>query len=183
MNKKEIWKDIKNYEGLYQISSYGRVKSLERKDGIGRNIKERILKPGINTKKYFFISLSKNNNQKTYVIHRLVALHFIPNSLNKPQVNHIDSDKSNNYIDNLEWCTHSENIQHAWKNGLCENVRKTASINGKKYCSKKVKCIETGIIYISVNEASRQTGFNRTNIAACCRGLRKTANKYTWKYI
>lgn len=118
MNK-EIWEDIEDYEGLYQISNCGRVKSLIFSE-------KRILKNIINNNGYFIITLCKNNKCKTFTIHRLVALHFIPNPEDKPQVNHKDGDKLNNYYKNLEWCTASENVQHAWKNNLCENIKISA---------------------------------------------------------
>lgn len=98
----EIWKDIVGYEGLYQVSNMGRVRSLKR------NI---ILKPtsDMNGKGYYFVNLKRGNPKK---IHRLVAKAFIPNPDNKPEVNHIDGNTKNNKIDNLEWCTHQENCVH-----------------------------------------------------------------------
>ena len=120
---KEIWKDIKGYEGSYQVSNLGRVKSLSReiyfsnRDYINLT-KEIILKPGNNGKGYLCVSFSKNNRQKSFRVHRLVAKAFIPNLKNKPQVNHKDGDKKNNCIENLEWCDNYENFQHALKNNL-----------------------------------------------------------------
>ena len=108
MNNKEIWKDIPNYEGLYQISDTGRIKSLKR------NI---ILKPSTN-KNYFKIILCKNGSKKTYFIHRLVAIAFISNPKNLLEVNHIDGNKLNNNVNNLEWCTRKENVEHSIRNGL-----------------------------------------------------------------
>lgn len=111
MKQEEIWKDIKGYEGLYKISSKGRVKSLKRnttKGGIMKNIK----------KTYYVICLSKKGVAKYHQIHRLIAKAFIPNPNKKPQVNHIDGNKFNNEISNLEWVTVSENIKHAYKNKL-----------------------------------------------------------------
>lgn len=156
------------YQSLYQVSNHGRVKSLRK------NI---ILKSILNSRKYCQITLSKNNNQCNYSIHRLVAIHFIPNLENKPQVNHIDGNKQNNHVNNLEWCTIKENIQHAYDTGLKENTR------DKKYCSKKVKCIETGIVYESTREAGRQLNISNGNISKCCNGKRKSIGGYTWKYI
>ena len=117
----EIWKSIKGYEGLYEISSYGRVKSLERfvyGNGNGKyKIFEKILKPRIRSK-YYSVSLSKNSIKKKCCVHRLVAINFIDNSLNKPEVNHINGNKLDNRVENLEWVTAKENQQHASRTGL-----------------------------------------------------------------
>ena len=134
----EQWKDIKGYEGLYQVSNYGRVK---RKYNNG---KIRILKPISTNNGYLRVSLSKNSVNNTYFVHRLVAQAFILNPENKPEVNHIDGDKTNNKIENLEWCTRSENIQHAFYTGL--NQIDPALIG--KSGSKPVRCITTNIVSI-----------------------------------
>ena len=107
----EIWKDIKEYEGLYQVSNLGRIKSLPR-NGTVQVVK--ILNPCKDTYGYLRIKLSKNNKAKKYQVHRLVAQAFIPNPENKPQVNHLDGNKLNNYYKNLEWCTNGENQIHSY---------------------------------------------------------------------
>lgn len=113
----EIWKDIKDYEGLYQVSNLGRVRSLDkiviRTDGKNRHQKGKILKLQISKYGYNVITLWNNNVSKQFKVHRLVAMAFIPNPNNLPQVNHIDEDKLNNKIDNLEWCTALENNRHS----------------------------------------------------------------------
>jgi hypothetical protein len=117
----EIWKDIKNYEGLYQVSNYGRVKSLNHetkgKDGLTYRYKGRIRRVGTSQQSpnyiQYFYNLSKQGKTRTMQIHRLVAITFIPNPLNKREVNHIDGDTSNNHISNLEWMTPKENYEHA----------------------------------------------------------------------
>ena len=117
----EVWKDIKGYEGLYQVSNYGRIKSLDRiiKDSHrSYNKNDKILKLSFNFQKYLMVNLSKYGVKKSYRVNRLVAEAFIPNPLNKSQVNHIDGNKINNNVENLEWVTPSENMQHAYKNGL-----------------------------------------------------------------
>ena len=119
---KEIWEDIEGYEGLYQVSNLGRVKSLDRYVKARSHSKEfkkgKILKPRISQKGYLTVLLCKDNIGKEYRIHRLVALAFIPNPENKLEVNHIDGKKQNNCVDNLEWNTRSENIKHAFAHDL-----------------------------------------------------------------
>lgn len=125
---KEIWKDIPEYEGLYQISNYGRVKSLNYR----RMNKENILKPRVDKKGYIHYALKKNKMTKEYKAHRLVALMFIPNPCNKKQVNHKDFNKQNNFVDNLEWCTNGENQKHSYKYNLNrKNFFKTNNPNKK----------------------------------------------------
>lgn len=113
----EIWKSIIGYEGLYEVSSFGRVKSKER---IAYNYlrKERLLKPTPHNKGYLKIWLSKDGVRRCYYVHRLVAQNFIDNYDNNLQINHIDCNKTNNTLSNLEVVTHKENMEHAAKNGL-----------------------------------------------------------------
>ncbi len=139
----EIWRDIKGYEGLYKASNEGRIKALDR---ISRNMwgdflhKGRILKPYKHKQGYYFVNLKKDKKQKFVKIHRLVALTFIPNPENKPQVNHLDGIKTNNNVTNLEWVTPKENIAHAWETGLTK----------KKYgeANNRSKFKEEQILYI-----------------------------------
>jgi len=110
----EIWKVVIGYEGLYQVSNFGNVKSL----GNEFSRKERLLKPSLQSKGYFNVVLQKNGKRKTVLVHRLVAEHFIPNIKNKPQVNHINGIKTDNRAENLEWLSHRENLDHAIENNL-----------------------------------------------------------------
>lgn len=121
--QEEIWKDIAGYEGKYQVSNFGRVKRLSkvvRSRGGFRTLTTKLLSPQTNKKKnfYYFIRLYKNGISKPFFIHRLVANAFIPNPQKLPQVNHKDGDKRNNVVENLEWCTASENVRHAFNNGF-----------------------------------------------------------------
>ena len=121
---KEIWKDIPEYEGLYQASNLGKIKSLKRitkkEYRNNRIVKERIMKGTKNQDGYLKVHFKnkEKNIDKGLFIHRLVAKAFIPNPDNLPQINHIDGNKLNNKVENLEWCTNLYNQQHAWKNGL-----------------------------------------------------------------
>ena len=155
----EEWRDIKGYEGLYQISSFGRVKSLN----YNRTGKSKIMKNGTVKGGYKNIQLSKNGKIKVYLIHRLVAEAFIPNSNNLPEINHKDAIVYNNNVFNLEWCNHYENIN--------ENNRLT-------HFYKKVKCITTGEVFSSVKEASIKYNIARSSISHCCIGNRKSAGKH-----
>ena len=120
----EIWKDVVGFEGKYKVSNLGRVKSLSRlrksKGGCDAPIKEKILVPKQNNCGYVIAHLRGDNLNKTLLVHRLVAMAFIPNPENKKTVNHIDADKTNNHLSNLEWNTHSEQMQHAVANNLLE---------------------------------------------------------------
>lgn len=209
---KEIWKDIKGYEGLYQVSNLGRVRSLDRYVKQNHNTKQlkkgKIIQPTKNHKGYLGLKLCKENTSKKVSIHRLVAQTFIPNLENKPQVNHIDGDKTNNRIENLEWCTNSENQIHAYKMGLnkvTEEQRRKISQRqkGRKVTEKekrirrenaknkkKVKCINTGEVFESIMDASRKTGINSGGISRTCRKLKHSAGKHPitgekliWEYM
>ena len=178
----ERWRDIEGYEGLYQISSCGRVKSLERykngKSGSNIFMKERILKPRKTSDGYLQVTLCKDCNSKQPLIHRLVAQAFIPNPNNLPQVNHKNEDKQSNFVCNLEFCDCKYNINYGSHN---ERMKKSQINNPSK--SKKVLCIETNVIYESTREAERQTGIRHSNISSCCNGKLKTAGGYPWKYV
>jgi hypothetical protein len=116
----EIWKDIKGYEGLYQVSNLGNVKSLSYRNHTSFSERELILKPWC-LKGYKGISLTRNNKPRRRLLHRLVAQAFIPNPENKPEVNHKDFDHGNNYVENLEWMTPKENVRHAIEGGRMDN--------------------------------------------------------------
>lgn len=139
----EIWKDIKDYEGLYQVSNYGRVKSMERTvKGLKGNkkIKSRIMKESKNKFGYSRVSLYKLGKTKNFQIHRLVAQAFIPNPLELPQVNHIDGNKDNNSVNNLEWITNRDNVIHAYKNNLRETIKIDKETLIDLYVNKGLPC-------------------------------------------
>ena len=143
--KKEIWKDVIGYEGLYVVSNLGRVKSLVGWNGHKYIKREKILKKSIhNVENYktYKVFLVKNKKRKEYRVHRLVSFSFIPNPNNKPQINHKDSNPMNNHVENLEWCTSQENIVHSYKYGY----RKSFKISKEKLIElnfyKKLNCLE-----------------------------------------
>ncbi len=117
----EIWKDIQGYEGYYQVSNLGNIKSLARKiirsDGVVQFRKERIMSKRICTDGYYMAKFNVDKKSECIAIHKLVAKHFIPNPNNLPEVNHKDCNRKNNCIDNLEWCTHQENVKYSWELG------------------------------------------------------------------
>lgn len=135
----EIWKDIDEFKGMYQVSNYGRIKSLERiveRNNKGKTkVNEKILKTYINKKTgYCYAMFSILGKNKIRHIHRLVAKAFIPNPQNKKDINHKDCNRTNNYIDNLEWCTRSENIKYGFKYGKikCNFTKRYEKVKGDK---------------------------------------------------
>ena len=154
----EIWKDIKGYEGLYQVSNLGKIRNKYKE------IKQQTDNIG-----YKNVILSKNNKRKTKKVHRLVAETFIDNANNLPAVNHINGNKSDNKVSNLEWITYKDNSIHAVLNGLIK--------------TKKVLCIEKGKTYYSIHEAAKDTNTFNGHIVKVCKGERKTTGGYHWKYL
>ena len=173
----EEWRDVVGYEGRYQVSSTGRVKSLKRKDCLGRTIRERMLKACDNGRGYLYISLSDGTGEhKRHYIHRLVGEAFVPNPLEKEDVNHKDENPSNNHASNLEWLTHKENLNYGMRN---ERVAKANSKPVAQY-TKDGAFIK---VWASAAEVKRQLGFNHSNIIQVAKGNRKTACGFIWKYV
>lgn len=179
---KEKWKDIKGYEGYYQISNFGRIKSLLRykycynyksKKYIKMPINSKILKPRLSKFGYCHIILHKNSKSQLKLIHRLVAEAFIPNPNNYPQVNHKDENKSNNIVNNLEWCDSKYNMNYG-------NVK----IKIAKSLSKKVNQYDLNGNYIKTWECISipRKLYNASHISECCNGIRKSNKGYIWKY-
>lgn len=166
----QIWKDIEGYKGHYQISNYGNVRSLK---------KDAFLMKGGYLKGYKIISLWKNGTGKMFRVHRLVAAAFIPNPENKPCIDHIDGDRTNNHADNLRWVTAKENSN----NYNAPNTYKGKKINkgGKAVLQYD---LEGNFIkeWVTTMEIQRQLNYHRSNISNCCNGLVKTAYNYIWRY-
>ena len=190
----EIWKDIENFEGLYQVSSFGRVRSLDRpvkQRGNSTQVKKgKIIVQSKNHKGYPITGISKGNKKHCKTTHRFVAETFIPNTENKPQINHIDGVKTNNKASNLEWVTNEENAKHAKMMGLMiyrpENL-KLATIAAAKANHKKVNrlCLKGGktITYNSIKEAGQANGDKEKGISEVLRGRQKTAGGFKWEYV
>lgn len=162
-------KDIPGYEGKYAITSCGKVWSYYINNFLSQHI---------DRKGYQRVMLHLNGKQKLWSVHRLVAITYIPNPNNFPEVNHKDENKLNNSINNLEWCDRKYNLNYGTaRERSAERQKKTSPFN------KRVLCVETGIIYFSAQEAKRQTGINNTSISKVCNGKRNVAGGYHWKYI
>jgi hypothetical protein len=195
----EIWRDIPGYEGYYQVSNFGRVKSLSRKvyNRGGFHIsKEKILKQQLRKDRYFNVHLLKEGIVKIFFVHRLVALAFLPNPNQLPDINHKDENPSNNCVDNLEWCTEKYNMNYGTvierrkasfvRNNSFKKANATKVKNGSRGAEKPVEGISkdggSTLSYRSICEASRETGISQGNIGECCRGIRSSAGGYYWKY-
>jgi len=181
----EIWKDIIGYEGKYQISNIGEVKSLDRIISARNNSfsfrRGRIMKQKTDKKGYKYVSLLDFDiNEKNHRIHRLVATCFLENTDNLPVVNHKDGDKKNNNVLNLEWCTSSHNSQEAVRLGL---VKSGANHKDSKVICRLDLSGKALEIYSCLMEASKKTGINSGNISLCANGLVKTAGKFKWKFL
>ncbi len=187
-NQIEIWVDIVNYEGIYKISNLGKIKSLSRnltsKNNSYRKTKEKIITGTINKFGYLYIELSNKGVSKKYYIHKLIAIHFIKNEYNKPFVNHKNGIKLDNSINNLEWCTASENILHSYR--VLNRVHSQPAKGKFGWLNKgSIAVIQYDLndnivnIFGSISEANRKTGIN--NIWLAINNKLKKAGGYKWK--
>lgn len=169
----EKWLDIKDYEGYYQISSLGRVKSLKRIDRINRSIDEKIRKTKLNNRGYEQVSLYKNGKSKYFLVHRLVAEAFIKNGNNFPQVNHIDENNQNNIVENLEWCTNKYNANFGSR-------IERAGINHRK----SVKAFKNGEVFYfdGITIAEKKLGMASNSIKAAIK-RNGTAKGYKFEFV
>lgn len=179
MTKAELkWKDIPGYEGLYQVSESGIVRSLDRivtQQGRGKAFdgkrKGRELKQHEQNNGYMIVQLCKNGEKKAVTVHRLVAEAFLGRKECHQDVNHIDGNKKNNSANNLEWTTRRNNILHSYR-----------ILKRKKSNCKSVKCRETQEMFNSIREAGKSTGTNPASISSMLNGRNKTAGGYTWEW-
>lgn len=171
----EEWRPIEGYEGLYEVSDLGRIKSL----GNDKTRKEKILRQVKMKNGYLIVNLYKNGKLKTCKVHRLVANAFLENPNSYICVNHKDENKENNFVDNLEWCDHKYNINH----GTCIQRRAEKLTNGvlskKVYQYKKDRTLVG--VWQSTAEAGRN-GFDQSAISSCCNGNRKSHQGFIWSY-
>ena len=155
----EVWKD--SYAG-YQVSNKGRVRSLKR---------DKVLTLREHHKGYLHVHLRVDGEDIMPKVHRLVAMAFLENPDNLPQVNHINGDKKDNRVENLEWCTNGQNQKHSY------------DVLGKKPFEKPVVCVDSNEKYSSSREAGRRLGIDSSCITKCCKGRRQTAGGYAWRYV
>ena len=178
----EVWKDIEGYEGKYQVSNLGRVKSLS----FSHTNQEKVLKGTPSNWGYLKVELYSNGKGKIFYIHRLVANAFIPNPETKSQVNHIDGNKTNNVASNLEWCSPGENQSHAIKHGLREPSPMTGRKGKLNPNSKAILQYDLDGNFIkrwdSISDASRYFGRGHSSISLCLIGKNKTAYGFKWEY-
>ena len=181
----EIWKKLQ-IDSMYEVSNYGNIRSLKS---------NKILKTHQDSKKkgYHYITLNHNGKKRSYQVHRLVAMAFLPNPNNYPCINHIDENPQNNNVNNLEWCSYSYNLSYGGK--IQRELHTKRDINTVNCPKQVIQYLNDCVLnnFPSVSEASKATGINKTSIAKCCRGAvfidskgkkhhYKTAGGYVWKY-
>lgn len=183
---KEVWKDVIEYEGYYQVSNLGRVKALKRtlvySDGRTVTRRERVRKPLL-SRGYLLMCLSKKDSQKYFAIHRLVADAFLENPNNLPQVNHIDENRLNNKVSNLEWVTPRENNTHGTR---IERMLRSRGKNKTKHRKVNQICLETNKVlktHESISSAARSVKASYAAIASCCRKTTKTSFGFKWEFV
>ena len=180
--KEEMWKPVPGYEGIYEASTYARIRSIERsvysrRWGCFQKRKSVILKPAISSRGYYTIVFGTNGTRKTYAVHRIIAETFLPNPNNLPVVNHKDENKANNAVSNLEWCTQKYNINYG--SGLKRRaLAQSISKKGKHYSRRTefkpgnvvpaklhpILCVETGVLYKSMEDACKDCGVSRSSV-------------------
>lgn len=182
--KVEIWRDVKDFEGFYQVSNFGRIKSLDRiiqqhhrnQRNVEHIYKGKILKGNINKNGYITVDLHKKGKIKTFLLHRLIAETFIPKVKGKNIINHKDNNPTNNQVNNLEWCTQSENIKYAYEFG-----------NKKPPHQKRIIQFDRNNNFIceweSQTQIERVLGIKQANISKVCLGKRSQAGGYLWEFI
>lgn len=197
--QEEVWKPVPGYEGLYEASSHGRIRSIERfvyhrRWGRFQKRKSVILKPAVSSRGYYTVVFGINGTRKAYAVHRIIAETFLPNPNNLPVVNHKDEDKTNNAVSNLEWCTQKYNINYG--NGLKRRATaQSISKKGKHYSPRTefkpgnalpskmrpILCVETGVLYRSMKDACKDCNVSRSTILKSYK-TGKTIKGLTFKF-
>lgn len=183
----EIWKDIKGYETLYQVSNLGRIKRLPRvvirSDGRRRTFYESISKGHLNSDGYYITNLTKNGIMKHKLVHRLVAEAFLPNPNHYPVIHHIDTNKANERVDNLMWCSYSFNTKHSYEFEGHRLPMKGVFGKDNPHSIPIVQISLQGDMlahFVNTEEAARKLNVNHANITACIKKRKKTAYGYLW---
>lgn len=162
----EIWRDICGYEGFYQVSNQGHIRSVDRVCN-GVRVKGIAKNPSTNRDGYLFVNLRRNGKQRMLLVHRLVAQAFVDNKQRKPEINHIDGDKSNNNAKNLEWVTSMENIDHALNNGLIQS---------------KAVIMDNRIQFTSIRQCAKFVGVDKSEIRKALHGKYRTVHGHTFAF-
>lgn len=177
-----MWKDIPGYEGLYQASDSGHIRSVDRFDIGGNKIKGVVLKQRSARGGYLRVGLWKDGVMKTTLVHRAIAAAYVPNPEAKPQVNHVDENKENNTAENLEWVSCKENVNHGTRNARI--VANSDRVGAAEKLRKSViqMTIEDKVVakWPSIRSAARATGINNGSISNCCRGIKKSTHGFKW---
>ena len=174
----EVWKDVVGYDGLYQVSNLGNVRSLDRVEkwnGSERPRKGRMMTTRPDKNGYLVVGLRNGMCQKTKKVHRLVAEAFIPNKNSDREVNHKDENKQNNNVENLEWCNSQYNVRYG------TGIERRSKQKRKKVIQYNLDCIKIKE-FDSITEAAKAIGKGTSRISSCCKGIRKTAYGYIWRY-
>lgn len=187
---KTIWKDIKGYEGYYQVNQNGQVKSLARiivrSDGLKLNIKEKMLTPHKNLSGYLFVWLLRSGDKKGFALHRIVARVFIKNPESKPYINHKNGIKTDNSIHNLEWCTARENTKHALDTGLRQQITRDITNAARlENMLPVLQILQSGFVvkeWESAMAVYKAIGIHYSSISKCANGKRQTAGGYVWRF-
>lgn len=170
----EIWKDVVGYEGFYKVSSLGKVRSMAR-----HGTPDRIVRAIPDKNGYLRVHLSKNGERRNVCVHRLVAIAFVENPNNKPQVNHKDECKTNNEVANLEWVTCLENNNYGTRNSRVSKSKRNTNCKSILQLDKRGNVIRE---WVSINEVERQHGYDTGLLSKCCKGRKKSAYGYLWVY-
>lgn len=180
----ELWRSVPGYEGIYEVSDNGNVRSLDRMiyRATGKPFfkKGKILRAGVDTNGYYYVNLYRDGVPRHESVHRLVATAFVDNPQKYPVVNHINEDKKDNRPCNLEWCTEKYNTNYG--KGISRKVY-SRKVYSRIKNRKPFLCVENGKMYINQNECARELGINQGSIGKVLQGKRKRAGRYHFEYM